>query len=628
MSFVFYFSFSFNCLFWILIDYLESVVVVMAVIKVMDEILANKIAAGEVASSCASVVKELVENSIDARSSDIRIDLKDSGTKEIKVTDNGIGMDRDDALLAFQRHATSKIINEDDLFHIETLGFRGEALASIASVSDICLKTCKDDIGTTINIKGGKVGDISNSDSRIGTSISVKNLFYNTPARLKHLKSLYTELANVTDYINKLALSRPDIRFVLTNNDSEIINTDGSDNLLKTIRDIYGINVAKKMLSVSSENRDYMVSGYVSLPEVHRSNRNAMVTFVNGRIVRNTDVNRAINDSYHSYKPDTRYPIVVLSITVDPSLIDVNIHPTKMDIKFSKIDELCNLISVMIREKISGRSLIVDAVLDTEDSPVNVNTSEQVAQPNFKKVQEVLNLNRDSEFNDNIFDNSVDFVINSDFDNSSSSISEERIVYDKENKLCELYPVGLVHGTYIICQNELGMYLIDQHAAKERINYEIYKEKLGHPVNDVISLLFPIIIELSSDEYIVLKENFDILKNIYIDISEFGVNSVIIKAHPTWLPRGSEEEAIRKIIEVVVNREKDFSIVKFNEKVATMLACKMSIKANMNITLSEMESLINDLRRCENPYNCPHGRPTIVFYSNYDLEKLFKRSGF
>ena len=589
----------------------------MALIKVMDELLANKIAAGEVVEKCASVVKELVENSIDACSTDIRIDLVDSGTKEIKVCDNGIGMEREDAILCFQRHATSKIRDENDLFHIETLGFRGEALASISSVSNIILKTCKNEIGTTVVINGGKIVSVSNSDSRCGTSISVMDLFYNTPARLKHLKSLYTELANITDYINKLALSRPDIRFTLTNNGNKIISTDGSNNLLKTINSIYGINVCKKMLEVNISNEDYEISGYISLPEIHKSNRNGMVILVNGRIVRNVDINRVINDSYHSYKPDNRYPIVVLSISVDPSLVDVNIHPTKMDIKFSKMDELCNLISKMIKDKISNRNLIPKV-----ETPKKVNTN--------INYQEMLNLSRS-----NVPSQDEEIVVNDFFVtenkvqyNLDDELNDVELLQEEKKELPELYPIGLVHGTYIICQNENGMYLIDQHAAKERVNYEIYREKLGNPSNDFVNLLFPITIELSSDEFIILKENFDVLRNIKIDIDEFGINSVIIKSHPVWLPKGYEEEALRKIIEVVLNKQKDFSIYKFNESIAIMLSCKMSIKANTNITIKEMENLIDDLRQCENPFNCPHGRPTIIFYSLSELEKQFKRSGF
>ena len=591
----------------------------MAVIKVMDELLANKIAAGEVVEKCASVVKELVENSIDANSNEIKIDLIEAGTKEIKVTDNGIGMEKDDAVLAFQRHATSKLKTEDDLYHIETLGFRGEALASIASVSKVTLKTCKNEVGTTVEIHGGKIISVENSDARTGTSISVRELFYNTPARLKHLKSLYTELANITDYINKLALSHPDIRFVLTNNDNIILNTDGRGNLLKTIKDIYGINVAKKMLNVSAENKDFMINGYISLPEIHRSNRNAMVILGNGRIVRNTELNRVINDAYHAYKPDNRYPVVVLNIEVDPSLVDVNIHPTKMDIKFSNMEDLCKLIKDMVRDNITGRNLI----------PI---IKELPKKANKEDVQVNLNLVREEKVQTELFENEEakglfeeqELIINNDL------ISEEETPYEehKIEPLPELYPVGLVHGTYIICQNELGMYLIDEHAAKERINYENFLEKLGKPSQDKISLLFPITIELSTSDYVILKENMDILEKNNIEAEEFGVNSIIIKAHPTWIPRGFEEKVLNNLVEQVIQKQKDFRIEKFNEEAIKMLSCKMAIKANTNMSLEEMENIINDLRKCKNPYNCCHGRPSIIFYSRGELDKMFKRSGF
>ena len=591
----------------------------MAVIKVMDELLANKIAAGEVVEKCASVVKELVENSIDANSNEIKIDLIEAGTKEIKVTDNGIGMERDDAVLAFQRHATSKLKTEDDLYHIETLGFRGEALASIASVSKVTLKTCKNEVGTTVEIQGGKIISVENSDARTGTSISVRELFYNTPARLKHLKSLYTELANITDYINKLALSHPDIRFVLTNNETTILNTDGRGNLLKTIKDIYGINVAKKMLNVSAENKDFMINGYISLPEIHRSNRNAMVILVNGRIVRNTELNRVINDAYHAYKPDNRYPVVVLNIEVDPSLVDVNIHPTKMDIKFSNMEDLCKLIKDMVRDNITGRNLIpiikeLPKKANKEDVQVNLNlVREEKVQTELFKNEEAKGLFEEQEL-----------ILNTDL------ISEEETPYEehKIEPLPELYPVGLVHGTYIICQNELGMYLIDEHAAKERINYENFLEKLGKPSQDKISLLFPITIELSTSDYVILKENMNILEENNIEAEEFGVNSIIIKAHPTWIPRGFEEKVLNNLVEQVIQKQKDFRIEKFNEEAIKMLSCKMAIKANTNMSLEEMENIINDLRKCKNPYNCCHGRPSIIFYSRGELDKMFKRSGF
>ena len=578
----------------------------MSRIKVMDEILANKIAAGEVVERCASVVKELVENSIDAGSTEIKVELVEAGTALIKVTDNGCGMDKDDAILSFNRHATSKIDVEEDLYRINTLGFRGEALASIASVSNILLKTSTGEVGTIVNIKGGKIVSVENGDSRKGTIISVTELFYNTPARLKHMKSLYTELASITEYMNKLALSHTDIRFSLINNDNELLKTDGTS-LLKAISNIYGIEVTKKMLSVNSSDDDYDIEGYISLPELHRSNRNHIITIVNGRVVKNVDLNRTINDAYHSYKPDDRYPIVVLNINVDPSLIDVNIHPTKQDIKFSKMEELLILVTNTIKSKLKEQTLIPEAIISYEQ-PINDFDyyKEEIKTPVVTKEkvyeEQTLDLNY--------------------------SVQEEKVELKKEEKLPIIYPVGLVHGTYIIGQNDMGMYLIDQHAAKERINYELFKNKLNNPTRESIDNLLPLTIELTNNEFLIIKENFDFLNNMGFNVEEFGINSIIIKSHPIWLSKGFEDLQIKKIIELVITKEKDFELNKFNDHVAATLACKASVKGNTNISLEEMEILLDDLRKCDNPFNCPHGRPTVIVYSNYDLEKLFKRSGF
>lgn len=593
----------------------------MANIKVMDEILANKIAAGEVVERCSSVVKELVENSIDAGATEITVELEDAGTKMIRVIDNGKGMDKEDALLAFQRHATSKLKEEEDLYRINTLGFRGEALPSIASVSNIILKTSTGEVGTIVHINGGKIINQINGDARKGTIMSVNDLFYNTPARLKHLKSLYSELSNVSEYMNKIALSHPNIKFTLINNEQVMLKTDGRGELLKTIKDIYGLEVVKKMFHITGENDDYKIDGYISYPEINRSTRNHIITIVNGRVVRNMDINRVINDSYHSYKPDNRYPIVVLEIEVDPSLIDVNIHPTKMDIKFSKMEGLMDLISSMIKNTLGKKELIPE--IEVERPKLKEEEVIKSVKEDKPKYQEItLNLSR-------VVEEEPYIVINEDLVVKKEEPEKEKIEKEEtKERMPEIYPVGLVHGTYIICQNEKGMYLIDQHAAKERINYESFKKELGNPRKEKISMLFPLTLEFTNSEFVILKEHFDLLRDINIDIDEFGINSVIIKAHPTWLPKGYEEQALRKIIEVVLVTEKDFNIEKFNEKIAIMLSCKLAIKANMNLTLLEMETLINDLRKCENPFNCPHGRPTTIFYTNYDLEKLFKRSGF
>ena len=552
----------------------------MAIIKVMDEILSNKIAAGEVVERCSSVVKELVENSIDAQSTEIKVDLLESGIKMIKVTDNGKGMDKEDAIMCFNRHATSKIIDEDDLYHIHTLGFRGEALASICSVSNVELITSTGNVGTKVNVKGGKIISVENSDSRIGTIMCVKDLFFNTPARLKHLKSLYTELSNTLDYMNKIALSHPEIRFIVTNDSKELLRTDGSGNLLKCIKNIFGINVAKKMLEINSSNNDYSISGYISLPEVYKSNRNSIITIVNGRIVKNIDLNRTINDSYHSYKPDNYYPIVVLNITVDTTLVDVNIHPTKMDIKFGNMEELLTLVTNTIKDKLKVKTLIPHI----EDKPTNIKE---------EKKYEEIKLDFDIPI---ISEIEEEYVVNNDL---VEEIETHIDIIEETTNMPIMYPIGLIHGTYIICQNEIGMYIIDQHAAKERINYEIVKEKLNNPKKESIQMMFPLTIEYTNSEYTILKENFEFLRTLNFEIEEFGINSVIVKSHPVWLPKGNEDNSIKKVLELVIEKEKNFNLDKFNDNVAATMACKMSIKANTSITTKEMENLINDLRKCK-----------------------------
>lgn len=577
----------------------------MSKIRVMDEVLANKIAAGEVIEKCVSIVKELVENSIDAGSNKIKIDLLGSGVTEIKVTDNGIGMDHDDALLAFSRHATSKLLKDDDLFNIHSLGFRGEALPSIAAVSEVDLKTSQGEVGTHIVIKGGKIITNENSDSRVGTEITVKKLFYNTPARLKHLSSLYTELANITDFVNKIALSYPSISFTLTNDNKTILNTDGRGNLLKVINSIYGIDITKRMLEIKATDDEFEISGYVSLPEVNKSTRSHMTTIVNGRVIRNVEINRCINDAYHTYKPEDRYPVTVINIDVDTSLVDVNIHPTKQDIKISKLEELKELLTTTIRKALDEKILIPKMEEKTIPIYNKVTVEEKEIKEEPKKEEKYEEVTLDLGY-----------------------IKEETENYQEEVqdvKVPMMYPVGVVRATYIVCQNEDGMFLIDQHAANERINYEYYYYALNHS-EDEIQMLVPMNIELPNNEYMIIKENLDLLRSLHFNIEEFGINSFIIRSHPAWLPVGREELAINKILELVVQKEKNFDKNKFNDRIAMTVACKASIKANDVISLNEMEELINKLRKCKNPYTCPHGRPTIIFYSNYELEKLFKRA--
>lgn len=583
----------------------------MSKIKVMDELLANKIAAGEVVEKTMNVVKELVENAIDAQADEIEIKLIDSGVKEIKVMDNGIGMDKEDATLAFSRHATSKLKNLDDLFNIESLGFRGEALPSIASVSNIELKTSNGVEGTYLTLSGGKNMQVESSDLQKGTTITVKDLFYNTPVRLKYLKNLYTELANIIDYVNKMALSYPNIKFTLINNDKVLLKTDGSGDLRKVIYEIYGADITKKMIEISAENDDYYIHGYISYPEMTKSNRNAITTLVNGRVIKNNELNKIITDAYHTYIPKDKFPIIVLNIDVDPILIDINIHPTKMDIKFSKMDTLKSLVYDTITEQLTKLTLIPTISTRTEEAlrestiPLyKAFKKEEVVEPNKPTYEEVT----------------LDFSVSEQEETTEEEVKEEH----KEPRIKKMIPRGIVYSTYIIAENEDGMYIIDQHAAAERINYEKVLKSLKEKVIP-IDLLIPVKIELTANEFIVIKRNLDTLKEYGFLAEEFGINTIIVRSHPNWIEETIAEECIRKVVDIIITKE-SFDFDQFVWRMASTMACRMSVKANDYLSYDDQVYLLEELRHCENPFTCPHGRPTIITYTKYDLEKLFKRS--
>ena len=588
----------------------------MGKIKVMSETLANKIAAGEVIEKCASVVKELVENSIDASSSKIVINLTDGGLKNITVTDNGKGMDKEDAKLAFSRHATSKLYRDDDLFFINTLGFRGEALPSIASVSDVVLKTTQNDEGYMIHIKGGKLVEEKNCEAVPGTSISVSNIFFNTPARLKYLKSESTELQNCTSFIERLSLSMPKISFELYNNSRNIIRTSGSGNLAKVIHELYGSTISTRLIKINVSSDDFDIDGFICKPEILKASKSHMITFVNNRIVKNIDINRAINDGYYLHKPDNKYPVVFLNIYTDPTLVDVNIHPTKQDIKISKIYELCELISSNIKMLLEKNNLVPEINLDTheENETLVVNSDFINTRNTFELVDSNNTQEEDSQENEQF---------SFDFANEVESIETEK---NEELKKLHLEPIGSVQGTFIVAQNEEGMYLIDQHAAHERINYEKVLKALKEKTINTMAMLFPIQLELSPSEYISIKDNIDIITDLGFIVEDFGINTIIFKETPTWLLEGHEEEVIRKIVDLIAGEGKIVDRVKFNENLVKSIACKMSIKGNTYISLEEMNSLLEQLFETDNPYNCAHGRPTIVKFSTYDLDKMFKRA--
>lgn len=584
----------------------------MSKIQVMNDDLANKIAAGEVVERCLNVVKELVENSIDAKSSKIRVALKDSGILEITVADDGVGMDEDDATLAFSRHATSKLKSLNDLFHIASLGFRGEALPSIASVSKVELRTSTNDVGTYLYLEGGQLVKKERYPLEKGTTITVKNLFYNTPVRLKYLKSLSTELSLIIDYMNKMALSYPNIKFILENNDKELLNTTGDGNLLKVIYAVYGIDVAKKMIEINGENDDYVISGYVSYPEAAKTSRNVMTTLVNGRVIKNQALNRAILDTYHTYIPKDKYPVIVINVAVDPILVDINIHPQKMDIKFSKLDELLNLVTSLIEKKLKEILLIPHASVRNIETIYEVEDSLPLEKP--KSIFD--------EDNDIKIEKEVEEV-SFDFQDDSKVITNNEVVKE-EYRIKKMHPLGIIHKTFIVAENEEGMYLIDQHAIAERINYEKFMKELSKENKDTTDLLVPIKLEYPKDEFLKIKEYLDVLKSIGVYLEEFGDHTFLVRRHPTFIYKGREKDSIEKIISILLEKG-TFSKEKFIEKTATTLACRLSIKANDYISLEEADYLLETIRTCENPFTCPHGRPTIITYSNYELEKMFKR---
>lgn len=584
----------------------------MGKIKVMSESLSNKIAAGEVVEKVSSVVKELVENSIDAGSNLIEVSLVDAGIKEIKVIDNGKGMDKEDALLCFSPHATSKIRNENDLFFINTLGFRGEALPSIASVSDVFLDTSDGSYSTLVHIKGGKlesneVGTVSN-----GTKIIVRDLFFNTPARLKFLKSYYTELNGVVSLIEKLSLSHPNISFKLSSDNKELIKTSGSDDLLKTIYEIYGYNVSKNMVYIEGHNDDYDINGYVSNINITKSTKKDMITLVNGRIVNNSYVNRIIKDAYHTYLAVDKYPIVVINILVDPTIVDVNIHPTKQDIKFGKMETLEELLFSLIRDKLMNINNMFKAydetkyeVSNSEEYVLNDNlvVKEEYDKPVIEESKMCFNMNEESSGYETVIDT----------------------LEVKNEKPSLLHPIGLAMGTYLFATDEECVYMIDIHAANERINYEKLLNALKESVVHKTSMLFPITIEFTKNEFMTIMEKKDFITNLGISFDEFGVNTIRVYEHPTYFREGYEEESLRRVFDLIVSIDKDFDRVKFNEQLAINLSCKMSVKANTFIGSLEQETLLKRLFECEFPYTCPHGRPTIIKYTKYELEKLFKR---
>lgn len=617
--------------------YFKEKVRSMGKIKKLDEYLSNKIAAGEVVERPASIVKELVENSIDANSTQIHIQVEDGGLQKIRIVDNGDGIEAEDCRLAFERHATSKISTDRDLFRIYTLGFRGEALPSIASVSHLQLKTCTGvGAGTSIAIEGGRVVEEGSSPSRKGTEITVTNLFYNTPARLKYVKTIHTELGNITDFVYRLALAYPKVAFHLDHNGKKVFSANGNGDLKQVIAAIYGFNIGKQMIYFENSSLDFKVFGYIAKPEVTRASRQYISTFINYRFIKNFPLAKAIQDGYHTLLPIGRYPVAILHIEMDPTLVDVNVHPAKLEVRLSKEAELNKLVTETIKATFSQMRLIPEVTMPS----FNKLRSQQMAfqlehATSDEKSEETVNKEsrpKDSqttvrETKESIVENASDPEIFEPIHQAISIYEKQATVENTprvEDRVPVLYPIGQMHGTYILAQNDNGLYILDQHAAQERIKYEYFREKVTEDKKQLQDLLVPITFEFTASEVGRITTNDIALQELGIFMEPFGIQSFIVRSHPTWFPKGLEEEIIRDIVEEVMNGKK-VTLAKLREDAAIMMACKGSIKANRYLRNDEIFTLLETLRKCEDPFTCPHGRPIFIQFTTYEMEKMFKR---
>lgn len=592
-------------------------------IKQLDEILANKIAAGEVIERPANVVKELVENSIDASSSKIDIIIEEGGMNLIEIVDDGLGMDQEDAKLCFSRHATSKITNDQDLFCIQTLGFRGEAIPSIASISHFELKTSDGQSGSTVVYEFGKFIEQKQSDLKRGTKITVTKLFQNVPARLKYVKSVNAEFAHIQNYVERLSLSHPDISFTLMHNGKVTYKTNGNGQLLEVIHQIYGLSVVKNMLNLKVENDEFEVEGYIGKIEINRASKNHIVTLVNHRIVKNQIAIDAINQAYRKYLADNRYPIAIINIEIDPYLVDVNVHPSKLEVKFSKESELKQLIFDGVSKTLEGVNLTYQV---KEEKPVFKPQLDQLdLEIDFRQGVPPLQVQPiERTMPSSIYEEKEEYQASP----INQEISEQKIVEEiKETPLKEMkkkiFVKAQIHGTYIVGEDGEGMYLIDQHAAQERINYEYFLEKYSHPDMTMRDLLVPITVEYPLSECMIIEERKELLKEVGIYLDPFG-NGFIIKQLPMWMNQINEHLFIEDMIQQVLKDNK-IDLLSLQEHAIATLSCKASLKGNSHLSIESMQTIVDNLMRCDNPYVCPHGRPTIIHYSAYDLEKLFKR---
>lgn len=607
----------------------------MGKIYVLDEATINKIAAGEVIERPASIVKELAENSIDAGAAAISIEIQDGGKSYINVSDNGCGIMKEDIEHVFFRHATSKIKSSNDLQGILTLGFRGEAMASIAAVSEVELRTKseEDSSGSLVVIKGGKLIENSDIGYPTGTSVTVRNLFFNTPARLKFLKSDTSEQAAIVDIVEKLALSNTGISIKLTVNNKVVLHTPGNGDLLSVILCIYGKNIAKAMLPLKHANDIISIEGYIGKPEIARGNSTYMTFSINKRYIKNRMLSEAMKQAYKNLLMNNRYPFSVININIKSDMLDVNVHPTKQEVKFSDDRAVFNTLYIAVKNCLNNNRLIFESFEEASDSreaqvqeyknvssgAPSINETKDAYEPPIVNYDQ-LTFTKAAAPGVESYQKQFDFNSRSESKSEADEIHEEP--QQKQHNL-EIQIIGQLFGTYVLGQLEDTFYLIDQHAAHERIMFEHIREKYNTKSISMQELLMPIIIELSPAEKLLYSENSLIFQNLGFEIEWFGENTLAIRAIPLIMGEPCTGEFFSDILDSL--KESTGNAVSPLEKIIISMACKNAIKAGDRITPEETRELIERLMKTKQPYTCPHGRPTIITMSKYELEKKFKR---
>lgn len=654
-------------------------------INILDDITINKIAAGEVVERPSSVTKELIENSIDANSTQIVIDITDGGKKQIRITDNGSGILSSQVDKSFLRHATSKIKEIDDLYDLYSLGFRGEALASIASVSrlEMITKTKEEPIGTKVVLEGGKEILKEPVGTKNGTTIIIKDLFFNTPARQKFLKSTHAETINISDLINKLAIGNTHIQFKYINNGKLMLNTPGDGKLLSVIRSIYGKEIVENLIEIDGNGEYCSISGYIGNNNIYRSNKNLQHIYINNRFVKSKIILDAINEAYKSIIPINKHGVCFLNIDINPSKIDVNIHPTKMEIKFENDKDLYIEIRDLLKRKLLNTALIgkyenydrkpivsenKEVYLEKKEETSNTIISNKINKTKpiekldddnkFMSFEEALNKENNKEdykkslnsvdkkediklqplenkkgeyFIDGNIDLSKSFTFDeleslSNVDNRSNDVEiikeEHPIKNENRFSITDFRVVGSILNTYIVLEKNNSMYLLDQHAAHEKVLYEEYMKKFKSHKIDMQMLLDPIVVEISNVDMLKVESNIDLFLNFGFEIELFGNNHIMIRGVPTIFGNPESEKFILQIIDNIEDLKNSYDLK--GDKFASM-ACRAAIKANDIIHTMEMKKLLSQMELCDNPFTCPHGRPTIVEISKKEIEKMFKR---